>query len=191
MLRSYKNTSLCKENKNNDFIPHFRLYCFTCGHAFTTEPWRKRVAAPPLTKIRRDDVEHMHRALCLVFNVITPDLGQHRRMLESWYCRECASTSDAVETKTEEQLFTQMHAQAFDSKLSVVMSTDAFDYKFGVVFSKIHADGQECTVALSSITLTPAIQKYSTVEKETLVCLSAVKRWRTCGAMRLQIYVAD
>ncbi len=27
---------LSKENKNNEFIPHFRLYCFSCGCAFTT-----------------------------------------------------------------------------------------------------------------------------------------------------------
>ncbi len=40
---------LRKENKNKDFIPHFPLYCFSCGRAFTTVHdasawWRKRLS---------------------------------------------------------------------------------------------------------------------------------------------------
>ncbi len=38
---------LRKENKNKNLIPHFHLYCFSCGRAFTTVHddrawWRKR-----------------------------------------------------------------------------------------------------------------------------------------------------
>ncbi len=51
------------------------------------------VAAPALTQIRLDDVEHNKaQGTAHVFNVIMPDLeqGQRRRChtLASWYCRE-------------------------------------------------------------------------------------------------------
>ncbi len=104
----YKVVHVTSERKQKEqLIPHFRLYCVTCGRAFTTVPWRKPVVALALTQSRHDGVEHVHRALCLVFNVIMPDLGQHRcrHMLASWYCCERTSTSDAVETKMWNKLF--------------------------------------------------------------------------------------
>ncbi len=43
ILQRYEDAFLRKDNKNNDFIRHFRLY-FTCGRAFMTVPgaWRRR-----------------------------------------------------------------------------------------------------------------------------------------------------
>lgn len=67
----------------------------------------------------------------------------------------------------------------FDSGLPVVISTDASAYGLGAVFSQLCPDGQERTVAFASRTLTPAEQKYSTVEKEALACVWAVEKWRT------------
>ncbi len=60
---------LRKENKNNNFIPHFHLYCFSCGRAFTTVHdasawWRKPWSRSSVMTLNT----------CLVFNVITLDL---------------------------------------------------------------------------------------------------------------------
>ncbi len=63
---------LCKENKINDCIPHFHLYCFSCGRAFTTvhdaSAWRRKPWS-------RSSVMTLNT--CLVFNVITACVQRH------------------------------------------------------------------------------------------------------------------
>lgn len=67
----------------------------------------------------------------------------------------------------------------FDPELPTIISTDASDYGLGAVFTQIHPDHTERTVAFASRTLTPTERKYSTVEKEALACVWAVEKWRT------------
>lgn len=49
--------------------------------------------------------------------------------------------------------------------LPTLISTDASDYGLGAIFSCIHPDNSERTVAFASRTLTPAKRKYWAVEK--------------------------
>lgn len=51
----------------------------------------------------------------------------------------------------------------FNPDLPTIVSTDASDYGLGAVFTQLHPDHTECTVAFASSTLTPAERKYSTV----------------------------
>ncbi len=45
-LWSYKNTFLCKQNKNNDFIQQFLLFRVSLWHTFTTVPQNTCVCIP-------------------------------------------------------------------------------------------------------------------------------------------------
>nr|XP_055067975.1 uncharacterized protein K02A2.6-like [Misgurnus anguillicaudatus] len=67
----------------------------------------------------------------------------------------------------------------YNPDLPTIISTDASDYGLGAVFSQIHPDKSERTVAFASRTLTTPERKYSTVEKEALACVWAVEKWRT------------
>lgn len=71
----------------------------------------------------------------------------------------------------------------YNPDLPTNISTDASDYGLGAVFSQIHPDKSERTVAFTSRTLTTSERKYLTVEKEALACVWAVEKWRTylCG----------
>lgn len=64
----------------------------------------------------------------------------------------------------------------FNPELTTIVTTD---YGIGGVFTQLHTDNTERTVAFASRTLTAAERKYSTVEKEALVCVWATERWRT------------
>ncbi len=85
-------------NKSKDFVPHFRLYCFSCGRAFTTVHdasawWRQ----PWFWSRWRDDVEHTawwrHHAGSGSESVLAPPRAC------VMYCRERTSTRETVETK--------------------------------------------------------------------------------------------
>ena len=67
----------------------------------------------------------------------------------------------------------------YDPALPSIVSTDASDYGVGAVFTQIHPNNIERTVAFASRTLTQAKRKYATVEKEALGCVWAVEKWRT------------
>lgn len=67
----------------------------------------------------------------------------------------------------------------FNPDYPIIISTDASDYGLGAVFTQLHPDHTECTVAFASRSLTPTERKYSTVEKEALACVWAVEKWRT------------
>lgn len=67
----------------------------------------------------------------------------------------------------------------FNPDFPTIISTDASDYGLGAVFTQLHPDHTERTVAFASRTLTPTERKYSTVEKEALACVWAVEKWRT------------
>ncbi|KAJ8362815.1 hypothetical protein SKAU_G00116460 [Synaphobranchus kaupii] len=82
-------------------------------------------------------------------------------------------------TKVKELLVGSPALALFDPALPTVISTDASDYGLGAVFTQIHPNHTERTVAFASRTLTPAERKYSTVEKEALGCVWAVEKWRT------------
>uniref|UniRef100_A0A9J7XM44 Reverse transcriptase domain-containing protein n=1 Tax=Cyprinus carpio carpio TaxID=630221 RepID=A0A9J7XM44_CYPCA len=67
----------------------------------------------------------------------------------------------------------------YDPNLPSIISTDASDYGLGAVFTQIHPDNTERTVAFASRSLTQTERKYATVEKEALACVWAVEKWRT------------
>ena len=67
----------------------------------------------------------------------------------------------------------------YDPALPSIVSTDASDYGVDAVFTQIHPNNIERTVAFASRTLTQAEMKYTTVEKEALGCVWAVEKWRT------------
>lgn len=67
----------------------------------------------------------------------------------------------------------------FDRDLPTIISTDASDYGLGAVFTQLHPDHTERTVAFALRMLTPTERKYSTVEKEAFTCVWAVEKWRT------------
>ncbi len=57
------------ENKNNNFIPHFHLYCFSCGRAFTTVHdtsawWRKRWSRSSMMTLNTRHVSSIIRLHC-------------------------------------------------------------------------------------------------------------------------------
>lgn len=64
----------------------------------------------------------------------------------------------------------------FNPELPVIVSTDATDYGLGAKLSQVHPDHSERTVAFASQTLTPAERRYSTVEKDALVCVFAIEK---------------
>lgn len=81
---------------------------------------------------------------------------------------------------TVKQLLLASSALAlYDPNLPSIISTDASDYGLGAVFTQIHPDNTERTVAFASRSLTQAERKYATVEKEALACVWAVEKWRT------------
>lgn len=61
----------------------------------------------------------------------------------------------------------------FNPELTTIVTTD---YGIGGVFTQLHTDNTERTVAFASRTLTAAERKYSTVEKEALACVWATER---------------
>ena len=67
----------------------------------------------------------------------------------------------------------------YDPALPSIVSSDASDYGIGAVFTQIHPNNIERTVAFASRTLTQTERKYATVEKEALACVWAVEKWRT------------
>lgn len=82
-------------------------------------------------------------------------------------------------TKVKKCLTNSPALALFDPELPVIVSTDASDYGLGVILAQVHPDHSEHTVVFASRTLTAAIRRYSTVEKEALACVWAVEKWRT------------
>ena len=67
----------------------------------------------------------------------------------------------------------------FDPIVTTVVTTDTSDYGLRAVLTQLHEDSTEGTVAFASRTLTECERKYSTVEKEALICIWAIAKWRT------------
>ena len=67
----------------------------------------------------------------------------------------------------------------YDPALPSIGSTDTSDYGVGAVFTQIHPNNIERTVAFASVKLTQAERKCATVEKEALGSVWAVEKWRT------------
>lgn len=63
----------------------------------------------------------------------------------------------------------------FDPSLPTLVSTDASDYGLGGVLSQLHPDNTQRVVTFTSLKLSAAERKYSTVEKEALACVWAVE----------------
>lgn len=82
-------------------------------------------------------------------------------------------------TSVKELLVNSPALALYNPDLSTIISTYASDYGLGAVFSQIHPDNSERTLAFASRTLTPVERKYSTVEKEALACVWAVEKWKT------------
>ena len=67
----------------------------------------------------------------------------------------------------------------FDPSMDIVLACDASAYGIGAVLAHKMADGSERPVGFASRTLSPAEQKYSQIEKETLACVYGVKRFHS------------
>ena len=63
--------------------------------------------------------------------------------------------------------------------MDIVLACDASAYGIGAVLAHKMADGSERPVGFASRTLSPAEQKYSQIEKETLACVYGVKRFHS------------
>lgn len=87
--------------------------------------------------------------------------------------------ADKCFSKVKQLLVHSSALALYDPTLPCIISTDASDYGIGAVFTQIHPDDSERTVAFASRTLTQAERKYATVEKEALACVWAVEKWRT------------
>lgn len=56
-----------------------------------------------------------------------------------------------------------------------MVPTDASDYGLDAVLVQVHEDKTERIAAFASRTLSPAVHKYSTIEKKALACVWAVE----------------
>lgn len=102
---------------------------------------------------------------------------------------ECTEEVQKCFLKVKQLLIDSPDLALFNPDLPILISTDASDYGLGAVFTQLHPDHTERTVAFASRTLTPTERKYSTVEKEALACVWAMEKWRTylwCRKFTLQ-----
>ena len=67
----------------------------------------------------------------------------------------------------------------YDPALELIVAGDASDYGLGAVLSQKMRNGEERPVAFASRSLSAAEKNYSQVEKETLACIFAVKRFHS------------
>lgn len=108
-------------------------------------------------------------------------------MRQWWsHCDSCfeqilqwTDAADKSFTKLKTMLLKSPALAIYDPKLPTYITTDASDYGLGAVLTQLHSDNVERIVAFASRTLSPAERKYSRIEKEALVCVWAVERWRT------------
>ena len=67
----------------------------------------------------------------------------------------------------------------YDPALELIVAGDVSDYGLGAVLSQKMRNGEERPVAFASRSLSAAEKNYSQVEKETLACIFAVKRFHS------------
>ncbi|MBW0484168.1 hypothetical protein O181_023883 [Austropuccinia psidii MF-1] len=65
----------------------------------------------------------------------------------------------------------------FNNSLPTIVETDASDYSLGALLSQVNDSGKHC-IGFDSCKLLPAELKYETYDKELLVIVWALKRWR-------------
>ena len=82
--------------------------------------------------------------------------------------------------KASKQLLTSSKVLThFDPSEELILAGDASPYGIGAVLSHRFADGSEKPIGYASRTLSPAEKNYSQIEKETLACIFAVKRFHS------------
>ena len=82
--------------------------------------------------------------------------------------------------KASKQLLTSSKVLThFDPSEELILAGDTSPYGIGAVLSHRFADGSEKPIGYASRTLSPAEKNYSQIEKETLACIFAVKRFHS------------